>query len=55
MPRGTPHVQRHEDAGAVNGYSDPRWLPFLRSLGKAPDQLAKIPFRVPPADLHRST
>jgi len=23
-------------------HSDPRWLPFLRKLGKAPDQLAKI-------------
>jgi len=28
--------------------SDPRWLPFLRKLGKAPDQLAKIEFKVPP-------
>jgi serine/threonine protein kinase/TolB-like protein len=27
--------------------SDPRWLPFLRRLGKAPDQLAKIEFQVP--------
>jgi len=26
--------------------SDPRWLPFLRKLGKAPDQLAAIPFKV---------
>ena len=29
-------------------HSDPRWLPFLRKLGKAPDQLAKIEFKVPP-------
>jgi TolB-like protein/Flp pilus assembly protein TadD len=29
-------------------HSDPRWLPFLRKLGKAPDQLAKIEFRMPP-------
>jgi tetratricopeptide (TPR) repeat protein len=26
--------------------SDPRWLPFLRKIGKAPDQLAKIEFEV---------
>lgn len=25
---------------------DPRWLPFLRKLGHAPEQLAKIPFTV---------
>jgi TolB-like protein/class 3 adenylate cyclase len=31
-----------------NIHSDPRWLPFLRMLGKAPDQLAKIEFKVPP-------
>jgi hypothetical protein len=24
----------------------PRWLPFLRRIGKAPDQLAKIKFKV---------
>jgi hypothetical protein len=27
-------------------HSDPRWLPFLRKLGKAPEQLAKIEFNV---------
>ncbi len=26
--------------------TDPRWLPFLRKIGKAPDQLAKIEFKV---------
>ena len=26
--------------------SDPRWLPFLRKIGKAPDQLAKIKLKV---------
>jgi len=26
--------------------SDPRWLPFLESIGKAPDQLAAIAFEV---------
>src|SRR5215469_4561307 len=29
-------------------HSDPRWLPFVRKIGKAPDQLAKIEFKVPP-------
>jgi hypothetical protein len=28
-------------------HADPRWLPFLRKLGKAPEQLAKIEFKVP--------
>jgi TolB-like protein/lipoprotein NlpI/predicted Ser/Thr protein kinase len=27
-------------------HADPRWLPFLRKLGKAPEQLARIEFRV---------
>jgi len=26
--------------------SDPRWLPFLRKVGRAPDQLAKVEFKV---------
>ena len=29
-----------------NIHDDPRWLPFLRKLGKAPEQLAKIEFKV---------
>jgi hypothetical protein len=29
-------------------HSDPRWLPFLRKIGKGPDQLAKIELKVPP-------
>jgi TolB-like protein/class 3 adenylate cyclase/thioredoxin-like negative regulator of GroEL len=29
-------------------HSDPRWLPFLRKIGKAPEQLAKIEFKIPP-------
>jgi tetratricopeptide (TPR) repeat protein len=29
-----------------NIHADPRWLPFLRKLGKAPEQLAKIEFKV---------
>jgi TolB-like protein/Tfp pilus assembly protein PilF len=27
-------------------HADPRWLPFLRKIGKAPEQLAKIDFKV---------
>ena len=27
--------------------SDPRWLPFVRKLGKAPEQLAQFKFEVP--------
>ena len=27
-------------------HSDPRWLPFLRKIGQAPEQLAKIQFKV---------
>jgi Flp pilus assembly protein TadD len=30
----------------ANIHSDPRWLPFLRKVGKAPEQLAKIEFKV---------
>jgi len=30
----------------TNVHSDPRWLPLLRKLGKAPDQVEKIEFRV---------
>jgi len=30
----------------ANIHSDPRWLPFLRKIGKAPEQLAKIEFKV---------
>ena len=29
-------------------HDDPRWLPFLRRIGMAPDQLAAIPFDVKP-------
>jgi hypothetical protein len=27
-------------------HDDPRWLPFLRKIGYAPEQLAKIEFKV---------
>jgi hypothetical protein len=27
-------------------HADPRWLPFLRKIGYAPEQLAKIEFDV---------
>ena len=30
----------------ANVHDDPRWLPFLRKIGKAPEQLAKIEFKV---------
>jgi len=29
-----------------NIHKDPRWLPFLRKIGKAPEQLARIEFKV---------
>jgi hypothetical protein len=29
-----------------NIHDDPRWLHFLRSIGKPPEQLAEIPFEV---------
>jgi tetratricopeptide (TPR) repeat protein len=31
-----------------NVHKDPRWLPFLRKLGRAPEQLAKIEFTPKP-------
>jgi TolB-like protein/Flp pilus assembly protein TadD len=34
---------------------DPRWLPFLRKLGYAPEQLAKIPFTVTLPDAAAAT
>ena len=30
----------------ANIHDDPRWLPFLESIGKAPSQLSEIRFRV---------
>jgi len=30
-----------------NLYNDPRWLPFLKSINKTPEQLAKIAFNPP--------
>jgi hypothetical protein len=30
----------------ANLHDDPRWLPFLRQLGQAPEQLAAIKFQV---------
>ena len=29
-----------------NLHNDPRWLPFLRKIGKTPEQLAAIKFEV---------
>jgi hypothetical protein len=33
-----------------NLYDDPRWVPFLGQIGKAPEQLAKISFKVTPPE-----
>ncbi|MEK6254421.1 MAG: hypothetical protein N2B05_06995, partial [Gemmatimonadales bacterium] len=46
---------RYNDAGLsliavdvqfANVHDDPRWLPFLESIGKSPEQLAAIEFEV---------
>jgi serine/threonine protein kinase/tetratricopeptide (TPR) repeat protein len=34
----------------ANLHDDPRWVPFLRKIGKAPEQLAKISFKVTPPE-----
>ena len=34
------------DPQFANIHSDPRWLPFLESIGMAPEQLAAIEFKV---------
>jgi tetratricopeptide (TPR) repeat protein len=31
-------------------HDDPRWLPFLESIGKSPQQMAKIEFNVTPPE-----
>jgi serine/threonine protein kinase len=41
---GLPQIVREKLFDKI--HSDPRWLPFLRRIGKAPDQLAKIKFKV---------
>jgi hypothetical protein len=33
-----------------NLYDDQRWAPFLAQIGKAPEQLAEIPFKVTPPE-----
>jgi adenylate cyclase len=33
-----------------NIHGDPRWLPFLESIGRSPEQLARIEFRIPSLD-----
>ena len=52
---GSTRRCNNEDPGLIdiagenlfdNIHSDPRWLPFLRKLGRAPEQLAKIKFKV---------
>jgi hypothetical protein len=46
---------QHNDAGLsliavdvqfANIHDDPRWLPFLESIGKSPEQLDAIEFEV---------
>jgi serine/threonine protein kinase/tetratricopeptide (TPR) repeat protein len=34
------------DPTYINLYNDPRWLPFLRKVGKAPQQVDKVEFKV---------
>ena len=54
-------LEKERDSGAGSGWTqilgypqiknlaaDPRWLPFLQSVGAAPEQLAAIEFNVPP-------
>jgi TolB-like protein len=54
-------LEKERESGAGSGWTqilgypqtknlaaDPRWLPFLRSVGAAPEQLAAIEFNVPP-------
>jgi hypothetical protein len=35
-----------EESLFANIHDDPRWLPFLESIGKSPEQLAAIEFEV---------
>ncbi len=54
-------LEKERETGAGSGWTqilgypqvknlagDPRWLPFLRSVGAAPEQLSAIEFNVPP-------
>lgn len=36
----------HTEVLFTNVHDDPRWLPFLESIGKSPEQLAAIEFEV---------
>ncbi len=38
----------HIDNLLAHIHADPRWLPFLQSIGKSPEQLAAIEFKVTP-------
>ena len=46
MTRASP---KSRDAETLSDkiHNDPRWPPFLHKIGKAPEQLAKIEFKVP--------
>jgi len=40
---GVAHARQPHPFGKI--HADPRWQPFLRKVGKAPEQLAKIEFK----------
>jgi hypothetical protein len=44
--RRRPRPNRDGEPCSTRSTADPRWLPFLRKIGKAPEQLAKIEFKV---------
>jgi len=59
--RAFERLEKERDAGGTfaeivvepifaNLYDDRRWIPFLRKIGKAPEQLAKISFKVTPTE-----
>lgn len=41
---GRPYYPYPRSGAGV--HDDPRWIPFLESIGKSPEQLAAIPFEV---------
>jgi hypothetical protein len=48
--------QRDRDGNLFDKiHADPRWLPYLRKIGKAPEQLAKIEFKVTLPQLEGAT
>ena len=47
-PEGRTFAEILVDPAYRNLHEDERWLPFLRRVGKAPEQLAKVQFRASP-------